>query len=984
MDKPKQNNSQKPEPKPVKDLLFDELAKVGEELCFGPHEPLILDDPNKFYWILEGAVEVFALPQGAEGQEGPASHLCRLKTRAFFAGLPEGFGQFSIVALAHAGTRVRALSKEECIQILQTNVCHLQATFGIDQWVNGLLQGMLRYVSVRPHSSQVLFSNKQEKVEANAVVASRKGVIWVYLPANSAMLMDTELVPAEEAVPVPLTPESWLKISSDCEVSTQSTLKLIAAGDAFQALTAFHEAFVNSLPFILNLAKVDEVNRQRLKDQRETAELRRVVSDLAALIEGKKEDAVGSDSSQYLFSAIDVVLRSMGNKARAPVKVRMADVDVAPSLEEITRASGVRSRDIHLQDDWWRSDMGPMLGYLAKDKQPVALIPNGRKGYRAFDPITAKWRVLNAKLAADYAAEAVVFFNPLPDQPLSLKDLLGFGLSRNGGEIGMILLASIAGSLIGLAVPSATAYIINSVIPGYQPELLYQLGIALAVLAVVTGLFHVVNEISLNRLTMRTGSWLKAALWDRLLRMPLNFVSNFAAGDLASRITAMEGMQAVILMAAKTGAWSAALMTSSLAVLVYLEWRAAMVALAMVTLLLLVTFFFGYLQYRAFKNGEMAAGLVQSFLLELTTGIAKVRLAGAEERAFVNWADRFTKLRSRLIAVRRVMNAHTGFMAGYNILSLAGVFGVIALINQGEPMTTGVFMAFVSAYTGAVGAAMTLASAIMMAAFQVPILKYVEPVMKAVPSEQGGRTDPGTLSGRIEVNNVAFRYKGDQPPVLAGVSMKIEPGEFVAIVGSSGCGKSTLVKLLLGLERPQNGAIFYDERDLRGLDIAAVRRQVGTVLQQARLMPGSLYENIRGTTDADHDAAWEAAKMAGIDQDIREMPMGMETLVTEAARGFSGGQVQRIAIARAIVHRPPVVIFDEATSALDNHAQALVTESLERMSATRIVIAHRLSTIRNADRIIVMSSGKVVEQGNYEQLMRKGGAFARLAARQLA
>ena len=968
---------------PPRDRLLEQLEGLGEELVIGPDKPITLNDDDRYYWVLQGAVEIFAARQGSEGQEGPASHLCRLPARALFAGLPEGLDQYRVTARAHARTQLRVLSAQELAELLKVNTCHLQISFAADRWVSGLLQGLARYFSVRPSAPHLLTANQQESFEPNSVITARKRVTWAFMPVNSGMMMDMELVPAKPEDPVPLVTGSWLKMSTDAKVTGKSTLKLITDGQFQTALEAFHRLFLSCLPYTLNLAQVDETNRQRLRDQRESTELQRAVSDLAALIEKDEAEPTRDDSGQQLYSAVDIVLRSMGNKAKLPAKVRMADVDVEPTLGEIAHASGVRSRDINLDEGWWNSDLGPMLGYLETDQRPVALLPNGRKGYRYFDPVSGQWRQLDQQSVSDISDKAVLFFNPLPDEPLGLKDILGFGLSRNHPEMGMIFLASLAGSLIGLGLPIATAYIINQVIPGYQPALLYQLGIALLVLAVVTGLFHIVNELSLTRLTMRTGAWLKAALWDRIMRMPLSFINKYAAGDLASRISALESIQATILVAAKSGAWAGALIVSSLAVLGYLEWRASLIALGLVSLLLIATLIFGYLQYRAFKNGELAAGLVQSYLLELTTGIAKVRLAGAEERAFVNWADRFTKLRSRLIAVRRVNNAHMGFMAGYHILSLAGIFLVIALINRGEPLTTGVFMAFVAAYSSTIGAASALASAIMLAAFQIPILKYVEPLMKAVPREQGGRTDPGILSGRIEVNNLAFRYNANLPPVLAGLSLKIEPGEFVAIVGGSGCGKSTLVKLLLGLERPVGGAIFYDERDLRGLDIAAVRRQTGTVMQQARLMPGTLYENIRGATDVDRDAVWEAAEMAGIANDIRAMPMGMETLVTEAANGFSGGQVQRIAIARAIVHRPPMVIFDEATSALDNHSQALVTESLEQMSATRIVIAHRLSTIRKADRILVMAGGKIIEQGSYDKLIRKQGAFARLTLRQL-
>ena len=389
------------------------------------------------------------------------------------------------------------------------------------------------------------------------------------------------------------------------------------------------------------------------------------------------------------------------------------------------------------------------------------------------------------------------------------------------------------------------------------------------------------------------------------------------------------------------------------------------------------------LQYRAFIGGEAAARLVDSYVLEMITGIAKIRMAAAEDRVLVNWGERFTKLRSKLIRARQVTNAHTAFLAGYNILTLTGVFAVIALLNE-DPLTTGAFLAFVAAFSTAMLSAQQMAQTVLGLSFQLPMVKFFQPLLDTLPQSNAKKANPGTLSGRIEVNNIFFRYTRDGPPVLAGVNLKIEPGEFLAVAGPSGCGKSSLVRVLLGLEAAQSGAVFFDGRDLRGLDQDAVRRQVGTVLQNTKLMPGSLFENIRGATDCSLEDAWEAARAAGIDADIEAMPMGMQTIITEASRSFSGGQIQRIAIARAIVHRPPILIFDEATSALDNETQAGITQKLEQLSTTRLIIAHRLSTIRNADRIIVLKDGQLVEQGTYSELMDQKRVFYSLAMRQMA
>jgi ATP-binding cassette subfamily C protein len=240
------------------------------------------------------------------------------------------------------------------------------------------------------------------------------------------------------------------------------------------------------------------------------------------------------------------------------------------------------------------------------------------------------------------------------------------------------------------------------------------------------------------------------------------------------------------------------------------------------------------------------------------------------------------------------------------------------------------------------------------------------------------------LTGRIELNQLRFRYKSDAPLVLQDVSLQIKAGEFIAIAGPSGSGKSTLFRLLLGLQRPEAGAIFYDGLDMAGLDVQAIRRQCGVVLQNGKLLPGDIFENIVGASLLTLEDAWEAARLAGLEDDIRAMPMGMHTLIGEGTGTLSGGQRQRLMIARAIVAKPRILLLDEATSACDNRTQAIVSKSLESLKATRIVIAHRLSTIQNADHIHVLVKGRLVQSGAFDELSSQPGPFRELARRQVA
>ena len=293
------------------------------------------------------------------------------------------------------------------------------------------------------------------------------------------------------------------------------------------------------------------------------------------------------------------------------------------------------------------------------------------------------------------------------------------------------------------------------------------------------------------------------------------------------------------------------------------------------------------------------------------------------------------------------------------------------------------YLAFSAAY-GVVSGAFTAFAGIVTSTAQIqPILEMAEPILKTEPEMAEEKEIVTRLSGAIELSSVSFRYQENTPYIIDNLNLKIKPGEYVAIVGRSGCGKSTLMRLLLGFETPEKGAIYYDRKDMRSLDLQSLRRKMGVVTQDGSLFLGDIFSNI--TVSAPNltiDEAWEAAELAGIADDIRAMPMGMHTVIGEGQGGISGGQKQRIMIARAIAPKPKILLLDEATSALDNKTQKQVSDALDNLNCTRIVIAHRLSTIQNCDRILVLDGGKIVEEGSYDALIQKGGVFAELVERQ--
>jgi ATP-binding cassette subfamily C protein len=396
-------------------------------------------------------------------------------------------------------------------------------------------------------------------------------------------------------------------------------------------------------------------------------------------------------------------------------------------------------------------------------------------------------------------------------------------------------------------------------------------------------------------------------------------------------------------------------------------------------------FFAGLLGMRMKKLQTKQIGYqnkLYGIVTQLLTSITKIKTTGSEIHAFEQWANRFASQKSESIALRKLNIVAQQLLTFVPVLILIFVFLYIHLFVS-QKMSTGEFMTFFTALTITVVGCMSASAAIISFFLVIPLFDNVKPILEALPENFQAKPASPTLQGEIDIANLSFRYHEKLPLVLKNVSIHVNPGEFVAIVGPSGSGKSTLLRLLLGFEAPETGTICYDRHDLSMVDAESIRRQVGTVLQTSQLSPGTIYSNIAGMTDTTLDDVYEVACMASLGEEIELMPMGMFTSISEGISTLSGGQRQRILIARALVTRPRILFLDEATSALDNKTQQMVGKSLEGLNASRVVIAHRLSTVINADQIFVMENGEIVESGTYAQLQDQGGKFAELVRRQM-
>jgi NHLM bacteriocin system ABC transporter ATP-binding protein len=728
-----------------------------------------------------------------------------------------------------------------------------------------------------------------------------------------------------------------------------------------------------------NAAAAEERLRKRSEaDQRLQ---RAAFAQLAAVVEARPAaPLVQEGGEEPLFAACRLVADRMGIAVKPPAGLRGGKRCIL--VTDIARTSHFRTRRVDLAGPWWRRDNGPLLGFRAGDDSPVALLPTSPLGYELVDPVAGTRTAVTADVAGSLARFAHTFYRPLPAGVLGPWELFRFGLHHCGLDLRRVLLFALAVGLLGMASPIATGILFGTIVPESNRRQLLVVTMGLLVGAVAAALFQLSRDIALLRLEGKMGVSIESGIWDRLLRLPAPFFCRFAAGDLAVRATGIGNIRQFLSEVVVSSLFAGVFSLLNLGLLFCCNVRLALLACVLVVLMLGLIGLSVYLQLPLQRAVFTIRGKIAGMVLQFITGISRLRVAAAEERALARWASDFSEQKRFAYSARRVANHFAVVYAIVPLLSTLAVFATMAALGDEGP-SLGMFLTFNAAFAQIVAALVTLGFTANAMLKVIPALERIQPILDALPEVKPAQSDAGELSGEIEISHVSFRYQADGPLILDDVSLQIQPGRFVAFVGSSGAGKSTILRLLLGFEAPQAGSLYFDRQDVAGLDLHSVRRQFGVVLQNGRLMSGNILTNILGSSLLKLENAWEAARLSGLDEDIRQMPMGMHTLVTEGGGTLSGGQRQRLMIARALVSKPRILLFDEATSALDNRTQAIVSRSLEELKATRIVVAHRLSTIRKADLICVLEGGRIVQRGTYEDLLRQGGLFGELVRRQL-
>lgn len=661
-------------------------------------------------------------------------------------------------------------------------------------------------------------------------------------------------------------------------------------------------------------------------------------------------------------------------------------------LRRLMQKGGMQMRLVKLEPGWHEKDSGVFIGSIEATGENVALIPDSPHSYRVCNLSHPDGTVVDARVAEALSSDAFVCYAGFPAKKLKLIDLMKFMFRQCWTvDYHWILLASFIGGLVPLVTPIITETIFQDIIPIQDREGLATVTQVAMVTSFTLASMGIVRSIAVLRITSHLDMATEAALWGRLLALPTKFFRRFQAGELAERILGMNEIKTVVNGEFAGTFFNFIFSFWSILLMCYYSLKLTAAAIVVWLIYCAVTAFIYrrviHMQRKHIAASNKAAGMIQ----QIFAGLAKFRVQGAENQAFWLWSKVFGEEWKWNYALRWQGNYNMliGSIQPFILQMLLFYIAVYGLDHMvGGKVVKGIsyaeFLAFQSAYTSFNSSLNSVIPLIGKFFTIQPHLENLRPILEEIPETGDDKIDADVLSGAVEVSHLSFAYQDGGRDVIRDVTFRIAAGESIAIVGRSGCGKSTLIRLLLGFEEPRRGAIYYDGQDLAELSLPSVRAQLGVVLQNGQLMTGDIFTNIVGTTNLTQDDAWRAAEAAGIADDIRKMPMGMQTIISEGSSNISGGQRQRILIARALAANPAILLFDEATSALDNRTQAIVMESLSKMKATRIVVAHRLSTIRGADRIIVMDDGQIAEMGTYDELIARNGIFARLAARQVA
>ncbi|MCY3879559.1 MAG: ATP-binding cassette domain-containing protein [Rhodobacteraceae bacterium] len=965
------------------DALSALFVSSGEHRAVAGNRPIQLNDPGLVWFVEQGAIDILETEFVDGRMDVPYRHVARLERGRLAFGADGSGHSMLLVAKGIQDTGLRCLPRA---------ALHDETAAGgdaegiapafiaqLDAWIEDLAGAVAAEIEGRPRIESWLGYGSEP---GQGVSAAEQGVVWLVADQLDASFLDVaESRPGSQGL-MPVTRDSWIKLRATGGVACLPSHKLGVQLLLEEGLPEFHRLALSAGSIQRRLLVVDDANLQVASAdlrRREKSLARRGLSDLLEFRTHSKGKGPGG------HTALDKALRIVGAHEGLDILTPAVSGETQPSLDDYCRASALRRRDVRLteEDRWWLGDSGAMLAFRRGQGQPVVLLPGLAGRYRIIDPETGESVPANAGTGAGLRDACLLYPVLSSNRPALIRELLHTGIAPMTAEIVRLTAFGLGAGLLALTPAIAVNLLVEHAIPAGELVAVFQFSGILAAIALTAALAQVLRGMALMRIEGRLTARISAAVWDRLLRLRLRFFRRFSAGELAARSMVFQDVRDNVAGIAVDAALSTLFALPALGLMFLYDAALGLIVTALTFAALGAATICCSSMINHQRNYLRSSRQLLGELHQFLSGIAKLRTTGAEDMAFAAWARRYRENKHAEIQQAILSEWIVAVAAAVPFVGSAALFAAV-VARGADGLATADFLAVHTAAMFLFLTLVMLGNSIRSVAFVKPACEQVRPILAAETASGAARRVQQTLQGEILLDRVSFSYS-ENAPTLREVSIHAKPGEFIAIVGESGAGKSTLLRLVLGLEKPNAGVVYFDGQSLDQLDVITVRKQIGVALQDVLLQSSTILDNIIGNdTELNEEDAWRAARLAGVDEDIRAMPMGMYTTVDENAAAFSGGQVQRIRIAAALIHNPRIILLDEPTSWLDTSSQARTMQAIEDSASTRLVIAHRLSTIRRANRIYVLQAGRVAQIGRFEQLAAEEGPFRDLVQRQQA
>ncbi|MCX6250873.1 MAG: NHLP bacteriocin export ABC transporter permease/ATPase subunit [Bacteroidetes bacterium] len=949
-------------------------------------------DTDQSFYLETGDADVFYIEKLPTGS-GRRLFLFRVNAPFLVPGFPVN-DSFSLVINALTNCTIGVLDSDSLSRLMASIPDY--AIYLFEKWFITLSTGF-NYFGTMPLlnglSAMPVFSADPLKSYS---ASNSEEVLWIESAGLKPLYYDFADPIACDLQLLPLTSHLWMSFGATAQKPVLTTSEAIKNDTFLPSFFGFNKLIVTILHKLYKREQDVELAHVKATYAFRNNAVFNALARFRSIITGKGSEVIFGDEGHQEGvndpdAHPDMLLYQTCQLIGKEEKIEFVDPGNRISgkhdyLWNILRASTIRSRMVTLEQHWWTNNAGSMLGFLKADQTPVGLIAKGNTGYWMIDLKNRKKERVHESINNLLDSKAYSFFTPFPKGKLQGRELIRFALQFTYRDIINFMVVGIIGALLALIIPVVGGYVFNNVIPGGDTGELWQIGAIMIICVITIGLLNFAKSIAVLRMAGKAGYKLQSALWDRILSLKVDFFRNYSPGNLAERSMGIERIRDTLSTNVLGALISSIFSVFYLALLFFYDLKLALLALILGLVVAGFTLTISLLAYKHVVFMRRMDAMISGFLLMAIRGINKIRVTGSKEKVFSIWAERYSQQKDHYRQKRILLMVASIFTVTFPVLASMLIFiRVYTIFRSGMPgFGIGDFVAFNSAYLSFQGAMIQTFMVTVPLLNIKPTYQLFQPILEAETEDMNEKLDPGELTGSLEITHLSFRYPDSPDWSLKDLSMNIHPGQFVAITGSSGSGKSTLVRLLLGFEKYDVGSILFDNKELKDLDIRGIRDQLGVVLQNSRIMEGTVLYNIRGSSLYSEEDAWKAAEMAGCADEIMNLPNKMHTLLPPGGDILSGGQQQRIIIARALIRNPKIFIFDEATSALDNETQGIVSASIEKLNATRIVIAHRLSTIINADHIFVLDKGQLIEEGSYKELIEKNGFFAELTRRQLA